>query len=92
MPGGIALPHAKTDGTDRLIAAVGISKEGTVSPCNPEEKTHVYLLSLCPKHSDNPYLQFVAHAAKILSVKENVNAMMNATTPEAVRDIFTENK
>ena len=90
MPGGIALPHAKTDGAEKLIAAVGISKKGC-SSAGSQEKTHIYVLSLCPKSSAQPYLQFVAHVAKILSRKENMEAILNAKTTEEIREIFLEN-
>lgn len=91
IPGGIALPHAKTEGTEKLIAAVGISKKGCTSSAKPNEKTHIYVLSLCPKTSAQPYLQFVAHVAKILARKENVEAILNAKTPEQIREIFLGN-
>ena len=91
LPGGIALPHAKTDGAERLIAAVGISRKGCASTLKPDEKVHIYVLSLCPKTSAQPYLQFVAHVAKILARKENVEAIMNAKTPDQIREIFREN-
>ena len=91
VPGGIALPHAKTEGAEKLIAAVGISKKGCTSSAKPDEKIHIYVLSLCPKTSAQPYLQFVAHVAKILARKENVEAILNAKTPEQIREIFLEN-
>lgn len=91
IPGGIALPHAKTEGTEKLIAAVGISKKGCTSSAKPNEKTHIYVLSLCPKTSAQPYLQFVAHVAKILARKDNVEAILNAKTPEQIREIFLGN-
>ena len=90
VPGGIALPHAKTEGAEKLIAAVGISRKGCASTLKPDEKVHIYVLSLCPKTSAQPYLQFVAHVAKILARKENVEAIMNAETPEQIREIFRE--
>ena len=49
------------------------------------------MLSLCPKTSAQPYLQFVAHVAKILARKENVEAIMDAKTPDQIREIFREN-
>ena len=91
MPGGIALPHAKTEGADRLVAAIGISRKGCVSASNPQEKTNIYVLSLCPKASAQPYLQFVAHVAKILARKENVETILNAKTQEEIREIFLDN-
>ena len=92
IPGGIALPHAKTDGADRLISAIGISREGCPAVGMPNGKTHIFVLSLCPKSSAQPYLQFISRVAKILSKKENVEAIMNADTPERVRAIFLDKK
>ncbi|MBQ7402398.1 MAG: cation:proton antiporter [Lentisphaeria bacterium] len=90
IPGGVALPHAKTEGAERLIAAVGISRKGCKTASNPQEKVHIYVLSLCPKTSAQPYLQFVAHVAKILARKENVEAILQAESAERVLEIFQE--
>ena len=90
IPGGVALPHAKTEGAEKLIAAIGISRKGCTAAAAPQEKIHIYVLSLCPKTSAQPYLQFVAHVAKILARKEKVEAILQAETAEKVLEIFRE--
>lgn len=89
MPGGVALPHARTDGTDRLVAAIGISSKGCrATQDGNSELTHLYVLSLSPKSAHQPYLQFVAHVAQILANPENVKSIVESNDPDAVRKAF----
>ncbi len=86
---GVALPHARTDGTGKLIAAVGICPEGY-----PEFETgggnriRVIVLSLCPKSEEKPYLQFIARMASFLSKPENVDALTGCSTTGEVRNLL----
>lgn len=88
MPGGVALPHARTDGTQKLVAAVGISRKGCPACENDEDPTHIFILSLCPKDATQPYLQFVAQVAGVLTNPEKVAEVLAAPDANAVRDIF----
>ncbi len=86
IPGGIALPHARTDGTGKLVAAIGISKNGCTGSDN--SKINVFVLSLCPKTTNQPYLQFIAKVAGTLSKQDKIEAIKNASDPEQVLKIF----
>lgn len=88
MPGGIALPHARTEGADKLIAAVGISRHGCLFDEKGQEKTHIFVLSLCPKNSSQPYLQFIAHIADVLSSPENIEKLIHTSDSDQIRNIF----
>ena len=88
MPGGVALPHARTDGTQKLVAAIGISRKGCPVGDRDDDPTHIFILSLCPKDATQPYLQFVAQVAGVLTNPEKVAEVLAATDANAVRDIF----
>ena len=88
MPGGVALPHARTNGTQKLVAAVGISRKGCPVDGRDGDPTHIFVLSLCPKDAAQPYLQFVAQVAGVLTSPEKVAEVMAAPDANAVRDIF----
>ena len=88
MPGGVALPHARTNGTQKLVAAIGISRKGCAVDGREDDPTHIFVLSLCPKDAAQPYLQFVAQVAGVLTSPEKVAEVMAAPDANAVRDIF----
>ncbi len=90
IPGGIALPHARTDGAGKLVAAIGISRNGCTG--SDDSTTHVFVLSLCPKTTTQPYLQFIARIAGTLSKPENVDAVRNSSDPEQLLKIFLNKK
>ncbi|MCQ2379132.1 MAG: cation:proton antiporter [Victivallaceae bacterium] len=87
LGGGIALPHARTSGTKGLVAAVGISRAGCEGATPDKEKIHIFVLSVCPKELDGPYLQFVAHVAGVLGKPGNVDAILHAA-PNEIRNYF----
>ena len=88
MPGGVALPHARTEGTQKLVAAIGISRKGCPVADREDDPTRIFILSLCPKDATQPYLQFVAQVAGVLTNPEKVAEVLAASDANAVRDIF----
>ena len=88
MPGGVALPHARTDGTQKLVAAIGISRKGCPAADGGEGLSRIFILSLCPKDATQPYLQFVAQVAGVLTNPDKVAEVLAASDANAVRDIF----
>jgi mannitol/fructose-specific phosphotransferase system IIA component (Ntr-type) len=85
MENGVALPHARTAGVTELVAAVGISIDGC-------DGSHIFVLSLCPKRAERPYLQFIARIATIVAAEENRQAIMNSNSPAELREIFLGRK
>lgn len=93
LPGGIALPHCRTSGTGKLVAAIGISAKGCRRDDDPSgELMHIFVLTLCPRETEGPYLQFIAHIAKILCIKSNVEYLKQIKTAEKVRKLFLTGK
>jgi Kef-type K+ transport system membrane component KefB/mannitol/fructose-specific phosphotransferase system IIA component (Ntr-type) len=82
MENGIAMPHAKTDGTDDLSVAVGIKKEGIDLKAEDGGKTWLFILSIAPKKNTSPYLEFLATIGTLLTDEPTRNAVHNAPTPE----------
>jgi len=87
ISGGIALPHARTTGVRELVAAVGISRKGCRSS-NHEQITRIFVLSLCPKLGEEPYLQFVAHVASILADEQNLKILETNANSGDIQQLF----
>ena len=88
IAGGIALPHARTNGVSELVTAIGISRNGCDTPGDNGPKTRIFVLSLCPKFAEGPYLQFVAHVASVLGNEKNVQALSASPEIEDIRAVF----
>ena len=86
---GIAMPHARTTGTEKFISAVGIKPEGLQYDDDPDSRAQIVILSLCPRYESGPYLQFIAQIAKILSDKEKRQALISAKDAREVKGILT---
>ena len=86
---GIAMPHARTTGTDKFISAIGIKPEGIQYDDDPDSRAQIVILSLCPRYESGPYLQFIAQIAKILSDKEKRQALISAKDAQEVKEIIT---
>jgi Kef-type K+ transport system membrane component KefB/mannitol/fructose-specific phosphotransferase system IIA component (Ntr-type) len=88
IAGGIALPHARTNGVSELVTAIGISREGCDNPSEGGPKTNIFVLSLCPRFAEGPYLQLVAHVAAVLGDEKNIQALNASPEVEDIRRVF----
>ena len=86
---GIAMPHARTTGTDKFISAIGIKPEGIQYDDDSDSRAQIVILSLCPRYESGPYLQFIAQIAKILSDKVKRQALISAKDAGEVKEIIT---
>ena len=86
---GIAMPHARTTGTDKFISAIGINPEGIQYDDDSDSRAQIVILSLCPRYEPGPYLQFIAQIAKILSDKAKRQALISARDAQEVKEIIT---
>ena len=87
MPGGIAMPHARTNGVSRLISAIAVSRKG-IANADGTELTRIFVLTLSPEESGQPYLQYISHIGKLLIKAENTERIRQAQTPDELRNIF----
>jgi len=82
MDHGIAMPHARTDGTDKLSIAIGIKKEGLDLGAGDNEKTWLFILSIAPKKTTSPYLEFLAAIGTHLTDELTRNSIRNSPAIE----------
>ena len=92
LPGGLALPHGRTDGVNDLVCAIGIRKDGYEFDAPDKGKTRIVILSLCPKDSNEPFLQFMSQVAAVLNSKENIANILNAANAGEIRKIMIAHK
>jgi mannitol/fructose-specific phosphotransferase system IIA component (Ntr-type) len=92
MPGGIALPHGRSEGANDLVSAIGISKEGVMCDAPDGNLTHVFVLSICPKDANAPYLRYMAQVAKVLDTDGNIEAIRQMNNTSVIREMFVNKR
>ena len=63
---GIAIPHGKTDKVKRLIAVLGISKNGVNFDALDGEPVYIFVLLVAPKATAGPHLKALAQISRLL--------------------------
>ncbi|NMA41728.1 MAG: PTS sugar transporter subunit IIA, partial [Lentisphaerae bacterium] len=68
---------------------IGISREGCPEADDDDTKNKIFVLSLCPKQAEEPYLQFVAHVARILSDEKNIEKIVASKNAAEIHRLFS---
>ena len=63
---GIAIPHAKCDCVDKLVAAFGLSKKGIDFDSLDGELAYIFFLLVAPQDSAGPHLKALARISRLL--------------------------
>ena len=84
----IAMPHARTTGTNTFIAAMGLKPAGVNYDEGEDHVAKIFILSLCPKDEPGPYLEFITRVAQVLSDAEKRGSLIAAKTPEEARKVI----
>jgi fructose-specific phosphotransferase system IIA component len=66
---GVAIPHAKCDCVDKLVAAFGLSKKGIDFDSLDGEPAYIFFLLLAPQDSAGPHLKALARISRLLKDK-----------------------
>ncbi len=66
---GVAIPHAKCDCVDKLIAAFGLSKKGVDFDSLDGEPAYIFFLLVAPQDSAGPHLKALARISRLLKDK-----------------------
>jgi PTS system nitrogen regulatory IIA component len=84
---GIAIPHAKIDGIDRLIFAIARSKKGINFDSHDKSLTHLFFVLLAPKGHATDHIKVLARLAKILTSPGIKERFMSAKDANEIYEI-----
>ena len=91
---GLALPHARVAGVDKIRAAIGISAEGIHDAQSEFGPIHVMLLFVGPADNMKPHLHFLARVSALFQKKGFLEKLIKAASPakalEAIRKAETD--
>jgi len=85
---GIAIPHARTDAVDNLVCAVGLKPEGLDFNSIDGEPSKIFVLTLSPKSSTTPHVQFMATVSQTLN-EEGRRLLLECQTSEEMYAVIT---
>lgn len=88
MQDGVALPHAKIDGVEHLVAAVGLKPGGMDFASLDGKPTTIVALSLSPKKNPESHLQYLAAVGKALRSEALRAKLLSAPNPGAVAEML----
>jgi PTS system nitrogen regulatory IIA component len=87
---GIAIPHAKCDCADKLVAAFGLSKKGVDFDSLDGEPAHIFFLLVAPQDSAGPHLKALARISRLLKDKYFRDNLRTCEDDKAVIKIITQ--
>ncbi len=90
MQNGIAIPHAKCEIVDSLVAALGIKQEGADFGSLDGEPSSIFVMTLSPAKRAGPHIQFLAEISRLLSDEDVRKKLLSASSKEDIIDILTQ--
>jgi PTS system nitrogen regulatory IIA component len=87
---GIAIPHAKTDCIQKLLAAFGISKKGVDFDSLDGELAYIFFLLVAPQDSAGPHLKALARISRLLKDKYFRDSLRACPDEKSVIKIISE--
>jgi nitrogen PTS system EIIA component len=87
---GIAIPHAKSDATDKLVASLAISKKGVNFDSLDGEPAHIFFLLVAPVDSAGPHLKALARVSRLLKDKFFRDSLKSSKTNKDILDLVSQ--
>ena len=88
---GIAIPHAKIRGLEKIIVACGRSQRGIDFDAPDQKPTHLFFVLLAPEHSAAMHLKILARLSRLLKDKAFRDRLISAKTADEIyRTIIEE--
>ena len=86
---GVAIPHAKYDGINKLVASLGVSKQGVEFDSLDGEPAHIFFLLIAPIDSAGPHLKALARISRLLKDKFFRDNLKIATDAKAILKLIS---
>jgi PTS system nitrogen regulatory IIA component len=87
---GIAIPHGKLKGIDRLVLAFGRSRAGIDFDSLDGRKVHLFFLLLAPENASGLHLKALARISRIMKDPAVRGGLMAAADAAAIHALLRE--
>lgn len=88
MEHGIAIPHAKTDAVDSLVACIGVTRKKIDFDSLDRKPSQLFVMTLSPRDGTGPHVQFLAEVSRLLKDNKIRKRMLKAKSNEELYSIF----
>ena len=85
---GVAIPHAYTDGVDRLVAGFYRTREGVDFAALDRDDVDLFFIILGPKASRRNHIKVLAKISRLLNHSEFRNELRGAKAADNVMAVF----
>lgn len=86
----VAIPHAKCDCVDKLVAAFGISHKGVDFDSLDGEPAYIFFLLVAPQDSAGPHLKALARISRLLKDKYFRDSLRACTDDKEILRIISQ--
>lgn len=87
---GVAIPHCKLDEIEKVVAAVGISRQGVNFNSVDHKPTHIFFLLVSPQKVIEEHLLALAAISHIARKKEAKESLINAKDSSGILEAIKE--
>ena len=87
---GVAIPHTKHTGVDRLIGTVAVSRPGVAFESLDGEPVHVFVLLISPQDRPGDHLRALENVSRCLRDDNFVRSLRQATTREDISRLLDQ--
>jgi PTS system nitrogen regulatory IIA component len=87
---GVAIPHGKVNGIDRLVAAFGRSRNGVAFQSLDGKPAHLFFLIMAPEYSAGMHLKALARISRLLKDERFRMSLLGAAGVDELRSLFRE--
>ena len=87
---GIAIPHAKSDSVNKLVAAFGLSKKGVDFDSLDGDLAYIFFLLVAPQDSAGPHLKALARISRLLKDKYFRDRLRACSDEKSIIKIISE--
>ena len=87
---GVAIPHGKVAGIERLVAAFGRSRKGVQFHSLDGKPAHLFFVIMAPEYSAGMHLKALARISRLLKDERFRRSLLEAADADGLRRIFQE--
>jgi len=87
---GVAIPHGKMPGLDKLYAAFGVSRAGVEFQSIDKRPTHLFFALLAPENSAGVHLKALARVSRLFRNPELRTSILAAADADSMYRLISE--
>jgi nitrogen PTS system EIIA component len=87
---GIAIPHARIEGVDRVYMIAGRIVKGIEFNAIDEQPVHLVFMMLSPANASSEYTKLLSSLSRIMSYEEIRNHLVETDDPEKFLDTIVQ--